>query len=133
MKKSENSPSESEWSIMEILWAEQATLTSLEIIHKMPEGCCMTSKMVRVLLNRLCQKGIVGYEQDSTDHRVYHYYALKTREECLKEKSRRFIDSYCGGNGSQALAALLCASELTEEQIKELEEILEQSRGKGKG
>ena len=60
---------------------------------------------------------------------VYHYYVLKQKEECVKEKSRKFVDSYFSGNGTNAMAALLQSFALTDEQIKELEEILEKSKG----
>ena len=85
--------------------------------------------MVRVLMNRLCQKGLLGYTVDEKDARVYHYFVLKSREECLKEKSRRFVDSYFSGNQTNAVAALLQSISLTEEQIQELTEILEKSKG----
>ena len=49
----------------------------------------------------------------------------------MKEKSRKFVDSYFSGNGTNAMAALLQSFSLTEEQIQELEEILKKSRGQG--
>ncbi len=109
-----------------------ASMTSSEIIAKLSKDCSMTPKMTRVLINRLCQKGIIGYEQDTQDLRVYHYHALKTKEACLKEKSRHFVDSYFGGNESSALVALLHTSNFSEEQIKELEELLEKNSRKEK-
>ncbi len=86
----------------------------------------MSPRMVRVLINRLCQKGVLGYTVDEHDLRVYHYFVLKSKEECQKEKSRKFVDSYFGGSRKNAMAALLQSTDLTEEQFTELEEILEQ-------
>ena len=82
-------------------------------------------------MNRLNQKDVLGYTVDEHDSRVYHYYVQKTREKCVKEKSRKFVDSYFSGNGTNAMAALLQSFALTDEQIKELEDILEKSRDKG--
>ena len=94
----------------------------------------MTSKMARVLINRLHQKKIIDYVQDGQDARVYHYFPLKSREECRKEKSKKFIDSYFSGNGANAFASLLESVTLTKGQIQELEGMLEQAKGKdGKG
>ncbi len=84
--------------------------------------------MVRVLLNRLWQKGVLSYTVDEHDARVYHYTVEKSREDCQKEKSRRFVDSYFGGSEKNAMAALIQSAELTEEQYRELEEILEQCK-----
>ena len=130
MEKEEITPSE--WLIMEVLWTSNTTLTSSEVIKKMQGNVDMSARMVRVLMNRLSQKDILGYTVDEHDSRVYHYYALKQKEECVKEKSRKFVDSYFSGNGTNAMAALLQSYDLTDEQIEELEEILERSKGKGK-
>lgn len=46
----------------------------------------------------------------------------------MKEKTRKFVDSYFSGSGTNAMAALLQSFDLADEQIKELEEILEKSR-----
>ena len=129
MKKEETTPSESEWIIMEVLWASSIPLTSQEIIRRVQDKK-MSAKTVRVLLNRLRQKGIVDYLNDKEDARVYHYFALKTKGDCEKEKSRRFVESYFAGNQTNALAALLQSCILTDEQIEELEDILEQSKGR---
>lgn len=130
MAREELTPSESEWQIMEVLWDSGTPLTSSEIIQKLHKGTSMNPKMVRVLISRLCQKGIIDYTLDKEDARVYHYYALKSKEECAKEKSRKFVDSYFSGNQTSAMAALLQSYTLTDEQIRELEEILEKSREK---
>ena len=130
MEKEEITPSE--WLIMEVLWASNTPLTSSEVIKKMQGNVDMSARMVRVLMNRLSQKDILGYTVDEHDSRVYHYYELKQKEECVKEKSRKFVDSYFSGSGTNAMAALLQSFDLTDEQIEELEEILEKSKGKGK-
>ena len=130
MAKEEITPSE--WQIMEVLWACGEPLTSSEVYKRMQGNVDMSQRMVRVLMNRLSQKGVLGYTVDERDLRVYHYYVQKSREECVKEKSRKFVDSYFSGNGTNAMTALLESFALTEEQIKELEEILKKSRGRGK-
>lgn len=128
MAKEETMPSESEWLVMEVLWDGTAPLTSTEIIRRIQKSRSMSDKTVRVLINRLCQKQMIDYAIDKNDARVYHYFAVKSREECLREKSRKFIDSYFSGNSANALAALIQSKPLTEEQIRQLEQILEDSR-----
>jgi len=121
----ETTPSQSEWLIMEVFWACNTSLTAREVIGKMREKSDMSPRMVRVLLNRLWKKGVLSYTVDEHDLRVYHYCAVKTKEECQKEKSRKFVDSYFGGSQKNAMAALLQSARLTEEQFRELESILE--------
>ena len=123
-------PSQSEWMIMEVFWASDTSLTAKEVIRKMRERSDMSPRMVRVLLNRLWQKGVLRYTIDEHDARVYHYSVVKSKEECQKEKSRKFVDSYFEGSQKNAMAALLQSAKLTEEQFRELEEILEQCKEK---
>lgn len=127
----ETTPSQSEWLIMEVFWAsEKTSMTAKEVIKKIREKADMSPRMVRVLINRLCQKGVLSYTVDEHDLRVYHYSVVKTKEQCQKEKSRKFIDSYFEGSRTNAMAALLQSAKLTEEQYQELEEILEQCKEK---
>jgi len=129
MKKIEETmPSESEWLIMEILWESETPLTSMEVLNRLKGRSNMTLRMVRVLMSRLSGKGLLGFTVDENDARVYHYHTIKTKEECLNEKSRRFVNSYFSGSRTNAVAALLQGITLTDEQIKELEEILEKSK-----
>lgn len=126
--KEEYLPSEGEWKIMEQLWKSDTPLTTIEIQKGIEKTGSMTLRTVRVLTNRLLKKGLVGFEVDKKDARVYHYHPLKEKGECEKAKSRNFVDSYFAGSQTSAVAALLTTCTLTEEQIKELEEILEQSK-----
>ena len=48
----------------------------------------MNQRMVRVLINRLCKKGMLTYTVDADDARVYHYSAARGREECRRAKNR---------------------------------------------
>lgn len=140
MSKKETFPSESEWQIMEVLWESGVPLTSSEIIRRLSDHADMTPRTVRVLMNRLCQKRLLSYVVDKHDARVYIYTPLKSREECLEEKSRRFAESYFSGSHANVAAALLKHVPLTEEQAAELHSILEACRfsensrtGKGRG
>ena len=123
--------SQSEWLIMEVFWTnETPAMTAKEVIKKIQEKSDMSPRMVRVLLNRLWQKGVLSYTVDKHDLRVYHYTARKSKEKCQREKSRKFIDSYFEGSQKNAMAALLQSAKLTEEQLQELEEILEKCKAK---
>lgn len=131
-KIEETMPSESEWLIMEALWESGTPLTSMEVLNRLKGKSDMTLRMIRVLMNRLSQKGLLGFTVDEEDARVYHYHTIKTKAECLNEKSRRFVNSYFAGSRTNAVAALLQNVRLTEEQYQELEDILEQCKEKDK-
>ena len=124
MPREEILPSESEWMIMETLWTCGHELTSSEIADRLPRASKMTQRMVRVLINRLCKKGILSYTVDPDDSRVYHYMATRTREECQKAKSSAFAKSYFEGNRMSAAFSLLEGGKLSEDQIRELEDLI---------
>ena len=131
MNKERITPTESEWLIMEAIWEIGDGATSAEIIRKIHEVDDMTVRTIRVLITLLIKKGLLTYTVDEHDSRVYHYYALRSKEECVEDKSRDFADSYFHGDKTLAAAAFLQGLVLTDEQIAELTAILEQSRGKG--
>jgi BlaI family penicillinase repressor len=128
MTKEEMLPSESEWMIMETLWRCGHDLTSAQICDKLPKSSTMTQRMVRVLINRLCKKGMLTYTIDPDDSRVYHYMPVKSREECRKAKSSAFAKSFFEGNRLSAAFTLLDAVKLSDDQIKELENILSRAK-----
>ncbi|MCR5771794.1 MAG: BlaI/MecI/CopY family transcriptional regulator [Butyrivibrio sp.] len=128
MPREEQLPSESEWMIMEVLWRCGHDLTSSEITDRLPRSSKMTQRMVRVLINRLCKKGMLTYTVDPDDSRVYHYKALRGRDECQKAKSSAFANSYFEGNRLSAAFALLDKEQLSEEQINELENLIANAR-----
>lgn len=128
MTKEEMLPSESEWMIMETLWRCGHDLTSAQICDKLPKSSTMTQRMVRVLINRLCKKGMLTYTIDPDDSRVYHYMPVKSREECRRAKSSAFAESFFEGNRLSAAFTLLDTGNLSDDQIKELENILSRAK-----
>ncbi|MBR1701957.1 MAG: BlaI/MecI/CopY family transcriptional regulator [Lachnospiraceae bacterium] len=128
MDRGKVTPTESEWLIMDAVWEIGDGVTSAEIIKRIHETDDMTVRTIRVLITLLIKKGLLTYTVDDHDSRVYHYYALRTKEECLEDKRRDFADSYFHGDKTLAAAAFLQGLVLTDEQIAELEAILEQSR-----
>ena len=131
MRKNEKTPTEREWLIMEAVWDSEDKPTSAEILSRIDKNAGMDTRTERVLLHHLCKKGLLGYDVDGRDSRVYHYFARRTREECLREKSRDFVNAYFRGSGANAVAAFLRDAPFTDGQIRELEEILEARKGGG--
>ena len=131
MRNEEQLPSEQEWRIMEILWEHGTEMTSRELIRALEEDGQpgMSDKMTRVLLGRLCAKGLLTYRVDERDSRVYHYSPLKSRAQCRLEKAGSFVKSFFGGDRLAAAAALLSSDgELSGEQIDQLEQALHRVR-----
>lgn len=126
-------PSENEWIVMEVLWENGASMTASEIIEKLDGIKPVSPKTIRVLINRLLKKEIIRFKVDSKDSRVYHYFPVKTREECLEEKSDRFLNSYFKGNPLGMVAAFVENNRFTKEQINELIGILQSANDTAQG
>ena len=130
MLNEESLPTEREWLLMEVIWDSEAGITSGEILERVNRIDEMSPRTERVLLHHLCRKELVGYTVDEHDSRLYHYFAKCTREECLEIKRKSFVDTYYRGDESMALASFIHGVVLTDDQIKELTELLESSKGK---
>lgn len=132
----ETTPSETEWLVMEVIWSSDGDITASEIIQTLKGTLEVSARTIRVLINRLLAKGVIRYEVDKKDSRVYHYYVVKSKEECLAEKQDRFVRNYFGGNSSLAVASFLERSRLSDEQFLELEQLVEKMKeervGQGK-
>ena len=133
MNQEQRIPSESEWQIMEIIWQEGDGITSAEILQKLKGHTDMTERTIRVLLSRLCGKGLLTSIPDEKDSRVLHYHAACDRGFCLMEKSRNFIKSYFGGDQVSAIASFIGSEKLSEEEIRILEELLNEKSGHATG
>lgn len=114
---------------MEAVWDSKEALTSAKILDRIDKSKKLSARTARVLLHHLCEKGLLGYSVDERDSRVYHYYPLRTREECLREKSEDFVNTYFRGSSSVAAAAFLKNASFTDEQLRELAAILEERKG----
>ena len=121
----EITPSENEWMIMEIVWASKEKITAAQIIEQLKGKLDVSDKTVRVMINRLVAKGILGFEVDPDDARIYHYFSLRQKDECLGMKSRRFIDSFFGGDTGLAIASFIKNGNITEEELDEIRKIIE--------
>ena len=129
----ETTPSETEWLIMEVIWDSDGDITAAEIIRALQGKLDVSARTIRVLLNRLLAKGVIRHEVDRKDSRVYHYYVVKTKEECLAEKQARFVRNYFGGNSTLAVASFIEKSQLSDEQFLELQQLVEKMKESRKG
>ncbi len=121
----ETTPSENEWLIMEIIWEAGRSLTAAEVIAALKGRMAVSDKTIRVMLNRLVGKGVLDYTVDEKDSRVYHYRAVRGKEECLAIKSDRFVKNFFGGDTSLAITSFLRSAKISREQLEDLKKIVE--------
>jgi len=112
---------DSEWRIMKVLWKESPK-SAQEIIDTLQGDINWTSKTIKTLLNRLVNKGALGYDKDG---RSYLYYPLVEESACKKRETQSFVNRVFDGALKPMLAAFLEDGKLTSEEIKELKRFLE--------
>ena len=114
--------SESEWEVIRILWAKNP-LTANEVVDRLSGKTKWKPKTVKTLIDRLVKKGAVRFEKEG---RRYKYYPAIGRDECIATERQSFLRRVYGGTMKPMLAAFLEDAELSEDEIAELKEILEQ-------
>ncbi len=123
--------SESEWQIMDQIWAYQESMDScnpadgygitqpalMELLGKK-----WNKNTVHTFLKRLCEKGFLEVVKDTSPHR---YVPLVSREVCEKEERRSFLDRVYQGSAGRMVAAFVRDGDLSEEDVRELRKLLE--------
>lgn len=111
---------DSEWKVLEVLWAggEQtlgAVLAALE-----PEtGWSRTT--VHTYLKRMMDKGLVCAREPAPRH----YYAAVARQDCVDHQRRDLVERAYHGSAGQLVAAFVKDGSLTPREREELRRLLE--------
>ncbi|MFC5454294.1 BlaI/MecI/CopY family transcriptional regulator [Prosthecobacter fluviatilis] len=116
--------SESEWSIMEVLW-ESSPKTASEVTKALRASTNWAENTVRTLLTRLVEKGALKTAENASGTRTF-LPAVK-REACVHAESESFMQRIFGGAAKPLLVHFAQNSKLTAEEVKELKKLLDQS------
>lgn len=116
--------SESEWSIMEVLW-ESCPKTASEVTKALRASTNWAENTVRTLLTRLVEKGALKTAENASGTRTF-LPAVK-REACVRAESESFMQRIFGGAAKPLLVHFAQNSKLTAEEVKELKKLLDQN------
>ncbi|MBW9157257.1 BlaI/MecI/CopY family transcriptional regulator [Clostridium tagluense] len=120
--------SNSEWEIMKYAW-DNIPCTANEIVGALSKITDWKSNTIRTLINRLIKKEVLGYKIDEKDKKTYYYFPLLSENECIKAESDSFIKRVFNGSLNGMIANFLKESELSDEDIEELKNILDKKKG----
>lgn len=112
--------SEAEMEIMKIVWNYENPLTSKQIMSFIPNNTWKTTTVL-TLLSRLIEKGFLKTERKG---RNYLYSYVISNKEYKKMCSKKFINEFYKGSFKNFFAALYDDNEISEEDLKELREML---------
>lgn len=133
---------EAEWEVMRVFWAASAAgatatagatpaLTASDVLERLgrspapgqPGRPGWKPTTVKTLISRLVKKNALGFRESG---RVYYYYPLVTREECVRAESRSFLQRVYGGAVQPMLVSFIRESKLTSEELDELRRLLDE-------
>lgn len=110
----------SEWIIMEKLW-ENHPKTIMQLYHELKEEPGWSKSTVNTLLGRMVNKEIIYYEEGV---KAKQYYPKVKRDDVAITETESFLDRVYKGSVSMMMSTLLRNHNLSDDDIRELYEIL---------
>ena len=117
--------SDAEWLVIQVLWSSPG-LTADEVIAALKDKVTWNARTIRTLINRLLRKKTLTYEKEG---RKYRYFPAVSREQCVKDERRSFVQRVYGGTVTPMLAAFIEDAKLSPEDISELKRVLDEKDG----
>ncbi|MBK1790940.1 BlaI/MecI/CopY family transcriptional regulator [Persicirhabdus sediminis] len=113
--------SESEWKVMEVLWAS-SPLSAQQIVSAVSKEEAWKPQTVKTMLGRLVKKGVLSYK---TEGNRYFYSPLIEKEQATQQETSSFLGRICRNSLMPLLAhSLQTNRKLDEDEIKALRELL---------
>ena len=112
---------EAEWTVMKVFWAKSPR-TANEVVDAL-NNSGWNPKTIRTLINRLQKKKAVDFEKDGREHR---YFPLVAEHECVRQEAKSLLNRAGSAVLKPMLAAFIEEQTLSEKEIVELRQILDQ-------
>jgi BlaI family penicillinase repressor len=113
--------SETEWELMKLVWAQSPCSAGQIIEALMRRDSTWHPKTVKAFLNRLVRKGALGFRKEG---RAYLYRPLVKEQDCVSAASESFLERVFGGSLKPMLAHFVEHRKLSDEEIRELRNLL---------
>ncbi len=111
---------ESEWSVMEILWGTE--LATIGDIKRALSDTNWSDSTIKTLVRRLVAKKAIAINDDEANFR---YYPLISQQDCQKKETKNFINRVYEGSVRMLVTNLVADSNLSEKEREELLELIE--------
>lgn len=117
--------SEAEWEVMKVFW-KQSPATANDVMNELRNDKEWKPSTVKSLINRLLKKKALEFHKEG---KTYLYSPLVSEQECVKAESKSFLRRLYGGALKPMFVQFLQDEKLTEEEIKELKNLLDKKSG----
>lgn len=114
---------ESEYEIMKILWAADGALSLGEILKQL-DGKWVRNT-VGTMLVRLCEKGVIAYNQKG---KSYLYYAVLAEKDYSMSETRSLLSKLYDGSVGNLVASLFENEEISQDEIDSLRKIINEGK-----
>lgn len=111
--------SDAEWTVMDAVWS-RGTATAADVIDDLAAPRDWNHRTIRTLLARLVEKGALNAAEDG--HR-YVYSPAVTRQRCVRQESRSFLQKVFAGDVSSLMLHFAKESNLSAEDIERLKQM----------
>ena len=120
----EKNVSNSEWYVLECLW-ESAPKTLMQIVEECREKAGWAKSTTATMVKRMGEKGLIRYEEGG---RAKLFLPPGEPEHLAVRQTREFLQRIYHGSVGIMMNTLAKQDGLTEKDLRELEEFLEQCR-----
>jgi len=116
--------SDAEWAVMEPIW-DAGECTASDVIKSLRATHDWNHSTIRTLLARLVEKGALAYDVDGSR---YIYRAAVTRQRCVRQEGKSFLDKAFRGDVAALLTHFVEEASLDTSQIEQLRQLLAQKK-----
>ena len=113
---------DAEFNVMKVIWNLVPPITTNKITNKLADNTWKPQTLLTVL-KRLSEKGFLNIIKDGKEHQ---YEVLIKEDEYLEIETGSFLKRYAGNSIGALVKTLFSEGDLTEDDINELRDILEQ-------
>ena len=113
---------DAEFNVMKVIWNLPSPITTNKITSKLADNTWKPQTLLTVL-KRLSEKGFLNIIKDGKEHQ---YEVLIKEDEYLEIETGSFLKRYAGNSIGALVKTLYSEGDLTDDDINELRDILEQ-------
>jgi BlaI family penicillinase repressor len=119
MKETLTSP---EWAVMQALW-DVPSRTLSEVIAAMGDAMDWSYRTYASYLNKLCQKGLAGFDVRGRDK---FYYPLVDKAQCIRAEGRSLLKKVSEKSAMELLVCMIEESGLSPKDHDDLKKLLDE-------
>ena len=117
-----NTITESEEIILNLLWQKEM-LSIMQMVKALENQKNWSKQTIISFLRRMEKKGTVSY---FVQGRTKYYYAVIKREEVIRKETKGLMDRFFGGKMGAMVSYMVRESEISQDDIQELRNLLQE-------